>query len=37
MSIAILIGLALALLVALALLSASIHVLTEYERAVIFR
>ena len=37
MSIAILIGLALAVLVALALLSASIHVMTEYERAVIFR
>jgi regulator of protease activity HflC (stomatin/prohibitin superfamily) len=37
MSIAILIGLALAILVAAALLSASIHVLTEYERAVIFR
>jgi len=37
MSIALLIGLALAVIVALALLSASIHVMTEYERAVIFR
>jgi regulator of protease activity HflC (stomatin/prohibitin superfamily) len=37
MSIALLIGLGLAVVVALALLSASIHVMTEYERAVIFR